>query len=80
MDKIIVLSSCVRLDVSKILILVRGTWDVLCWGDCLTAGLADMLRQWPNFDSQKFHVKLNNVDAKLFSNEPIPQKVLTLKQ
>ena len=32
---------------SQSLIPVRWTWDVLCWGDRLTAGFADVLRHSP---------------------------------
>ena len=38
-------SSWVSLNVFTVLISVRWTWGVLCWGDRLTAGFADVLRQ-----------------------------------
>ena len=34
------------MSVSTVLIPVWWTWDVLCWGDRLTAGFADVLRQY----------------------------------
>ena len=33
------------LNVFKVLILAWWTWDVLCWGDFLSTGFADVLRQ-----------------------------------
>ena len=50
MDKIISLKVCKWVCMSlKFLIPVWWTWDVLCWGDRLTAGFADMLRHSPSF-------------------------------
>ena len=46
MDKIISLIVCKWVWMSlKFLISVWWTWDVLCWGDRLTSGFADVLRQ-----------------------------------
>ena len=42
-------SSWVSLNVFTGLISVRWTWGVLCWGDRLTAGFADVLRHSPLF-------------------------------
>ena len=40
-------SSWVNLSVSTVLIPVWWTWDVLCWGDRLTTGFADVLQHSP---------------------------------
>ena len=39
----------VSLSISTVLIPVWWIWDVLCWGDRLTAGFADVLRHSPLF-------------------------------
>ena len=33
----------------KVLVVVWWTWNVLCWGDRLSAGFADVLRHSPSF-------------------------------
>ena len=45
------------LKVFKVLILRSWTWDVLCWGDQLSADVADVLRHSPSFWKRHSHLQ-----------------------